>query len=524
VEKEQKNRSFVDRIWDFFASIKLAIVIFAALSITSIVGTVIEQNAEPERNIRLLAKFFGPSAAPSLFGIFDSLGFMDMYHSWWFVAILLFFSANLIICSIDRLPRIVKLVKEPLKPLSEEHFKGFGIRKEFVLHGRPEKTKEAVSGAVKKTLGFSLKESQETHGCQLYSEKGNFTRLGVYITHFSILVILLGAVIGIFFGFKGFLNLPEGKTYSVAFARTVRRQDTQEFERILRAVETSSGNLSTAAQQLGMNEGALRTTMRSYGIFPLGFTIRCDEFAVDFYSGSDMPKAYKSWLTVMKDGKEVVKKMIEVNEPLSYEGVTFYQSSYGLLPSGLQNGIFRFTLTSKEGKKEDVDLRFGGTFTIPGTGISGRIEDFSPALGFDQRTGSTFTYAEQMNNPAVFVNFSENGNRKFGGWLLKRHPETWRLSDGNVVEFRGVWGGQYTGLQVRRDPGVWVVYLGCLAMAAGLFIAFFMSHRKIWIRLIEEKNNTRVIIGASANKNRKAFEQKIDRMTALLTKDKEGGK
>ena len=523
MEKEKKT-SFVDRIWDFFASIKLAIVIFAALSITSIIGTVIEQNADPERNIKLLAKLFGQSSAPSLFRIFDGLGFMDMYHSWWFVSILLLFAANLIICSMDRLPKILKMVREPVKPLSDEHFKGFGIRKELVLHGGPEKTKAVISDAAGKALGFTLNETKEAHGYQLYAQKGNYTRLGVYITHFSILVILFGALIGIFFGFKGFLNLPEGKTYAVAFSRMGRMQETAEFETILNAVEASSGNLSTAARQLGTDEKTFGAKMRMFGIFPLGFAIRCDEFLVDFYSGSDMPKAYKSWLTVLKDGKEVMKKVIEVNEPLTYERVTFYQSSYGLLPGGAENGTFRFRLISKEGKTENANVRFGGSFTVPGTTLSGKIEDFSPALALDERTGRAFTYAEQMNNPAVFVTFSENGNRKFGGWLLRRYPETWKLPDGNVVEFHGVWGVQYTGLQVRKDPGVGVVYLGCLAMATGLFIAFFMSHKKIWIKLIEEKNNTRVIIGASANKNRHAFEQKIEKMTALLNKVKEGGK
>lgn len=521
MEKE-KNKTLIDSVWDFFASIKLAIVIFAVLSITSIIGTIIEQNAEPERNIRLLAKFFGQSAAPSLFRFFDNLGFMDMYHSWWFVTILMLFAANLIICSIDRLPKIVKLVKEPVKPLSEDHFKGVGIRKEFVLRGSPEKVKEAVLDAVRKSIGFRMTEVKEGHGYQLYSQKGNYTRLGVYVTHFSILVILIGAVIGIFFGFKGFLNLPEGKNYAVAFARTGRMPQTEEFERILTAIEMSSGDISRASQQLGLDEGTLRARMRRFGIFPLGFSIRCDEFNVDFYGGTDMPKAYKSHLAVIKDGREVVRKVIEVNDPLTYDGITFYQSSYGLLPGGLETGIFRFRVVTKEGKSEDVNTRFGGTFSIPGTNISGKIEDFSPALGLDERTGRPFTYAEQMNNPAVYVSFSEGGNRKYGGWLLKRYPDTWRLPDGNIVEFAGVWGIEYTGLQVRKDPGVWVVYFGCSAMAVGLFVAFFMSHRRLWIRLVEERNSTRVIIGASANKNRHAFERKIDRLAGML--GKEGGK
>jgi cytochrome c biogenesis protein len=523
VEKEE-DKGFIDRIWDFFASIRLAIVVFASLALTSIIGTVLEQNADPERNIRLLAKLFGESAAPSLFSIFESLGFMDMYHSWWFVTILMLFAANLIICSIDRLPKIMKVVKEPIRPLSEDRFKGFGIKKEFVLSGNPEKTKGVVSIAIKKVLGFNLSEAKEENGYQLYSQKGNYTRLGVYITHFSILVILLGAVVGIFFGFKGFLNLPEGKTYSVAFSRTGSRAQTQEFDRIINAVEASRGNLAQASQLLGTDENSLRTIMRKFGIFPLGFSIRCDMFNVDFYGKSDMPKAYRSWLSVIKDGKEVTKKVIEVNEPLKYEGITFYQSSYGPVPGGVESGIFRFRGTPKNGRTEELNARFGGSFTLPGTTLTAKIEDFSPALGFDQATNKPFTYTKQMNNPAVLVSFSESGNRKFGGWILMRYPETWSLPDGYTLEFAGLWGSQYTGLQVRKDPGVWIVYLGCIAMAVGLFIAFFMSHRRIWVKLTEERSNTRVIIGASSNKNKQAFERKVDKLVSHVTKTKEGGK
>ncbi len=480
MEKEKK-KTFIDSIWDFFASIKLAIVIFAVLSLSSIIGTIIEQNAAPEKNIKLLAKFFGESAAPSFFRVFDSLGFMDMYHSWWFVAILVLFAANLIVCSIDRLPRILKLVKEPIKPLAEDHFKGFGIKREFVLKGTIEKTKGTVANASRKIIGFNLAEVKEGNSYQLYSQKGNYTRLGIYITHFSILVILLGSVIGIRFGFKGFLPLAEGETSSV--------------------IETRRGETK-----------------------PLGFEIRCDKFLVDYYGDTDMPKAYMSWLTVIKDGKEVMKKIIEVNNPLTYEGTTFYQSSYGLIPGGPRNGMFMLRVTPKDGKTEEINVRPAEDFAVPGTKITGRIEDFSPALTFDQATGRPFTYSQQMNNPAVFINLFEDGKKIAGGWIFKRYPDTGRLPGGQIVELADLWGFQYTGLQVRKDPGVWVVYMGCIAMAVGLFIAFFMSHRKIWIRLTEEKNSTRVVIGASANKNRQSFERKIDKLAVSLSKPAEGGK
>ena len=51
-----------------------------------------------------------------------------------------------------------------------------------------------------------------------------------------------------------------------------------------------------------------------------------------------------------------------------------------------------------------------------------------------------------------------------------------------------------------------------------------MSHKKIWVRLLEEKNNTRIIVALTANKNRTALETKADKMMALLSKSDGGGK
>lgn len=470
----EKDKTITDRIWIFFTSVRLAVVIFILIAATSIVGTLIEQNAEPERNIKVLSGIFGRSAARA-YRILDGLGFMDMYHSWWFVAMLLLLAVNLIICSIDKLPGIMKLVKEPMKPLSEEQMKKFSISKELSLKAGHDKTVEMIEPAVRKLLRTNPSVAKDETGYQLYTQKGNYSRLGVYVVHFSIIVILIGAVLGIFLGFKGFMPLPEGSTAS--------------------SIELKKGQ-----------------TM------PLGFSVRCDNFNVDFYGNTDMPKAYKSDLTIIKDGKEVLKKTISVNDPLTYNGITFYQSSYGIIPRSGESGIFKLRITPKDGRTEDADLKFGGSFTIPGSSLTGRIEDFSPALGIDENTGKSFTYGEQMTNPAIYLSFYEKNSRKYGGWLLKRYPQTGRLPGGHTIELVKVFGMQYTGLQVRKDPGVWVVYLGCITMALGLFVAFFMSHRKLWVRVVEERNASRIIISAAANKNKLAFERKIDRMIAALSK------
>jgi len=57
--------------------------------------------------------------------------------------------------------------------------------------------------------------------------------------------------------------------------------------------------------------------------------VRCDRFEISFYKGGGRPKEFVSELTVIENGQEVMQKTIEVNDPLFYKGLTFYQSSYG---------------------------------------------------------------------------------------------------------------------------------------------------------------------------------------------------
>jgi cytochrome c biogenesis protein len=386
---------------------------------------------------------------------------------------------NLIICSLDRLPRVFKLVREKVRPLPVEHIEKMSIKKAFSQKNKAAHIKELAASAMDK-IGFKPLESSGEEGLQLYAEKGNFTRLGVYITHLSILLILVGAVIGVFFGYNAVLNLPEGEVSSFAYKDS----------------ETK---------------------------IPLGFALRCDNFEVEYYPGSDMPKAYRSWLTVIKDGREIMKKDIAVNDPLSYEGITFYQSSFGSVPNGMQNGTLVLKIASAKGDPQQVNTKVGESFTIPGTSVTGHITNFSPALAFDQ-TGRAFTYGEQLSNPAIFVEFSESGKMRDSGWILKRYPQTWLLRDGNKVEFLDFWGVEYTGLQVRKDPGVFIVYLGCIIMAIGLYMTFFMSHRRIWVSISEEKGSAKVVIGASANRNKAAFEQKIDKLIGIMNAGQKGGK
>lgn len=470
-----QTKSFVDKIWDFFASIKLAAVTFALIALSSIVGTILEQQAAPAKNLQLLGKMFGDALAPKLYDIFYAMGFMDMYHSWWFMAFLVIFSVNLIVCSLDRLPAILKIIKQPIMPLKKDRFGAYSIKHDITLKSGSDAVKNLIRNSLRKA-GFNAQEITEEGMVQFYSQKGGYSRLGVYVTHLSILLIFIGAVIGIFFGFNGYLNLPEGFTSEVAYARQGGK-----------------------AQQLD-------------------FIIKCDDFDVEYYRESDMPKDYKSWLKVInkQTGNVELQKVIEVNEPLRFNGYTFYQSSYGLMPEGQGVREIVFNVISNTGASNTVRVEPGGSFTIPGTDIKGTVKDYSPALAFRQ-DGSTYTYGDMMTNPAVFLVFTQKGKEIFSGWILKRFPRTWDLPDNSRIEFVDLWGAQYTGLQVRKDPGVWIVYLGCIVMGIGLFSTFFMSHKKIWIALIPGEG--KLLVAATANKNRPGFERKIESMITTISKN-----
>jgi len=93
-------------------------------------------------------------------------------------------------------------------------------------------------------------------------------------------------------------------------------------------------------------------------------------------------------------------------------------------------------------------------------------------------------------------------------------------NDSLVFSFGGLTAKMFTGLQVAKDPGVNVVWLGCLLLTAGMMVSFFLSHRRIWIRLAEGPHGkVEVTAAGSANRNRPAFEKTFASVLAEIRND-----
>ena len=200
-----------EKVWKFFSSVKLAVILLIILAIVSVIGTVIQQNEAPESYLREYSQ--------TTVQVFEMLGFFDMYHTWWFVLLLFLLTANLIVCTLERFPHTWKIITAKLKPVDDDSLKALPFKKEIAFKAGMDKAEVRVVNALS-ARRYRLVESKGPGSSQFMTQKGLYSRFGVYITHISVILIFTGALIGSFFGFKAFLNVPEA--WASTFMNQVR--------------------------------------------------------------------------------------------------------------------------------------------------------------------------------------------------------------------------------------------------------------------------------------------------------------
>ncbi|RWX47154.1 ResB-like family protein [Candidatus Electrothrix aarhusensis] len=112
-------------IWAFLASVKLALLLIALLASTSIIGTVIQQNKPAEHYV----EEWGEGTTK----VIETLNLDDMYNSVWFLGLLGAFSLNLIICSLDRIPTVIKMVRKDNLVIDPDRLPKMKLHKEEKL-------------------------------------------------------------------------------------------------------------------------------------------------------------------------------------------------------------------------------------------------------------------------------------------------------------------------------------------------------------------------------------------------------
>jgi cytochrome c biogenesis protein len=371
-------------------------------------------------------------------------------------------SLNLIICSINRFPTLWKKYKAPHFPEPAGIFDNLPQSRIITVGKEISKIKPIVESCLKKKYGSS-EEADTERGHIFYAQRGRFSLFGVYIVHLSILIMIVGAIIGSIFGLEADINIKEGETVNVA--------------------NLTKGN----------------------GIQQLNFSVRCDKFTVEFYKDGS-PKTYRSDLSFIKNGQVERQGTLLVNHPFTFDKFRFYQSTYGIAPE--IKAIITYTNTGKKGGS--MTLAAGDTFDLPESKARGfvlRVEEnimhIGPAIKLkivSQKKDVQFWVFQQFDqiiamNPSLLTKMP-----MFNPGLFQ--PLVFSL---NRVEQT-----YYTGLHLVRDPGVPLVALGGFFMVAGMMIVFFMSYQQFWVRIEQEGEKISISIFGRSNRNDQLLQKKID--------------
>ncbi len=76
-----------------------------------------------------------------------------------------------------------------------------------------------------------------------------------------------------------------------------------------------------------------------------------------------------------------------------------------------------------------------------------------------------------------------------------------------------------TGLQVKKDPGKWIVYLGFILMMVGIFLVYYYDPKTYWIYVKEEENTLKVILGGYAKRERQSLKNKLEEIADKIKKE-----
>ncbi|MGA9259315.1 MAG: cytochrome c biogenesis protein ResB, partial [Candidatus Sulfotelmatobacter sp.] len=454
------------KVWRTMASIQTGVVLLILVVIFAAVGTIVLQRpvTEPDE----MQNAYSPQALQ----ILDKVGLTDVFHSWWFLGLVLLVSICIVAASIDRFPNSWRYFSRPYK-YPDESFRRASHPQKLLAVADEESGLVAAERALH-SLGYKPERVVHEDHFSIFAERSRISEIAVYIVHASLLLIFLGTVVDGLWGWRGTLNLNEGETSNI----------------------------------VGLRDGTTRT---------LPFAIRCDAAGQENYKDGT-PKKWWSKLAVVEGGRDVQKKEIVVNDPLFYSGVRFYQSSYG--PNGKVDKLLLVATPSKgSGEKQEVGLALNDTLPLDAD-TTVRFAEFFP--DYAVQNGQVYRKSNQLENPAAhLVVTSKSAGKDFDVWF----PEIESVADNSKApyQFRAtdLKMGYFTGLQVSHEPGQWGVWSGVVLMVVGLAFVFYLVHTRFWVAPVRDPKTGKhsLWIGGSANRNRDAFEQRFNDLAALVEEE-----
>lgn len=417
--------------WKFFSSVRVALVLVLVLAGLTLIGTLLIQAPADMKADPADFAWWVDNVAKAKVGFWATparyLGLFDVFHSYWFLGAGAMLVLSIVVCSLNRWAGIRNQVTGTPPRLADGFYEGGSNRARFEsARSDSRQAAAAVAGALKRR-GYRVRQEAVEGSVYLAADKNRFFRLGTYLSHLSIILLIAGFVLGSYLGFReqNFM-VPEGSTRAIGYGS--------------------------------------------------GLTLQLDSF-VDEYYPDGPPKDYRSQVVLYKDGKEVESGLIRVNHPMSYGGVRVYQSFFGQaavmkVTDAQGNVLFDDGTPLGWSTSAGIYKRSMGMFNIGGSnGPTAYV--VAPAGSTDPliKPGQMRVelYAHGAQSTPIATGILEQG-------------ETKQLGGYNITFVRE---RQFSGFQVSKDPGNMLIWIASGLFIVGLVAVFYFPHRQVWARVMD---------------------------------------
>ncbi|MGD9567012.1 MAG: cytochrome c biogenesis protein ResB [Sedimentibacter sp.] len=247
-----------------------------------------------------------------------------------------------------------------------------------------------------------------------YAVKHKVGYIGSSITHLGIIIIILGGVISNIFAEEGYINLIRGE-----------RADFDEY----------------------------------------GFSLVLDDFYMTLREDGSVEQYY-SELSIYEENEKINEEKIWVNNPLSLNGIDFYQSYYGWASKLNIRDKDNVLLYESVIKDNFYDYYHPEDLTV-------LLYGFYPDFSMDKK-GNPVSVSLEKNKPAYAVMLYK------GEEYVSSHI----VAPGQPIEYNGIKiefvdSVLYTGITYRRDFGYYFVLLGCAVLTLGILLSFYFYPKYI---------------------------------------------
>ncbi|MGZ3631074.1 MAG: cytochrome c biogenesis protein ResB [Candidatus Limnocylindrales bacterium] len=423
-------------LWATFTDVRFAVLQIILVAVAGVIGALLRQIPaaalhDPAGYAAELADLhrrydpltlLGVQIGPTMTDVFEALGFFRIFSAPWFAILLSLLAVSIVVCTLDRTPRLWHSVRDVRVRQPAPFF-------DLQLHQRAALEEQALApeavAAVFRRRHYAVRTERDEDGvAYVYGDRNRYFRLATLLTHLGLILFLVGAAVTGAFGFEAVLFVGEGQTAPVQPVGT-------------------PGNL--LVKNLGFE-----APQRADGSF------------VDF----------RTDLAVYRDGQEIARQVIRVNEPLTVDGFVFHQNTFGPAED--------LTIRTADGT-----LVWQGPVILDGQ-LQGQPQGFltipGDQVGLLAVLGQDGAGAPRLNLLGVSAGQQAGQLQpEFAAQLHLGGQSDPAASGGYAISWTK--SGAFSGMVVKRDPGQPLIWIAFLCLISGLVLSFYFPRRRVWARL-----------------------------------------